>query len=70
MLSDCRQGRHVGIQTGVAGTGRACSGKAWSAVNRMYLGGCFMVSFLFFFWSCIASYYPALPASRVALLLP
>lgn len=47
---DCRQGRYVGIQTGVAGTGRACSGKAWSAVNRMYLGGCFVVSFLFFFF--------------------
>ena len=50
---DCRQGRYVGIQTGVAGTGRACSGKAWSAVNRMYLGGCFVVSFLFFFFRLV-----------------
>lgn len=36
---DCRQGRHVGIQAGVAGTGCACSGEAWSAIKWLYLGG-------------------------------
>lgn len=39
IFSDCRQGRHVGEQAGVAGTGRTRLDQARPAINGLYLHG-------------------------------
>ncbi|EKV18284.1 Actin-like protein, putative [Penicillium digitatum Pd1] len=56
---DCRQGRHVGEQAGVAGTGCTRPGQARPAMNELYLGGSWSAPFSLF--SCFALF-----ASHVA----
>lgn len=43
--SDCRQGRHVGEQAGVGGTGCTRPGQARPAMNGFYLGGSWSAPF-------------------------